>query len=167
MVLRGFCFMKESARHSAGHRRKWLTNWQYRWNCLWNFLLHEKVCSVCGPLDWWLVPIMLQKNFEWLWRQWDVSVNSKVLDISYHARVCLLRYTLRWHCSVRGLSSFLVVTIRRVEHDPSCFYENWEERGKWVVIVHLTENWFWSRWANVSFVVKIFQRIDAWRIHIL
>ena len=39
-----YCFMKESARHSARHRRKWLTNCQYRWNCLWNFLLYGKVC---------------------------------------------------------------------------------------------------------------------------
>ena len=34
IVLWGSWFMKDSARHSARHRRKWL-------NCLWNFLLHK------------------------------------------------------------------------------------------------------------------------------
>ena len=45
-VLWGSCFMKESTRHSAGHRRKWLTNCQYRLNCVWNFLFRGKVCWI-------------------------------------------------------------------------------------------------------------------------
>ena len=55
-VLQGFCFMKESAIHSAGYRRKCLTNCKYRWNCFWNFLLHGKVCGYHGPVGWRWMP---------------------------------------------------------------------------------------------------------------
>ena len=78
MVLWGPYFMKKSARHSVGHRRKWLTNCQYRWNCLSNFLLHEKVCQILWACRLKMNAPMVQKNFGWLYSQRDVSVISRV-----------------------------------------------------------------------------------------
>ena len=84
MVLQGSCITEETAGHSAGHRRKWLTNCQYRWNCLLNFLLHGKVCQMLWACRLKMDAPMLQKNFEWLSRQQGVSVNSRVLEVAYN-----------------------------------------------------------------------------------
>ena len=74
-VLQGSCFMKESARHSAGHRRKWLINCQYKWNCLWNFLLHGKVWWILWACRLKMDAPMLHKNFGWLSRQWLLTMH--------------------------------------------------------------------------------------------
>ena len=84
-VLQGSCLMKESARHSAGHRRKWLTNCQKRLNSLSDFLLHEKVCQILWACRLEMDVPTLQKNFGRLFRQQDVSVNSRVLKVAYKA----------------------------------------------------------------------------------
>ena len=83
MFLQGSCFIKESVRHSAGHRRKWLTKCQYRQTCLWNFLLHGKVCWILRACSLKMDSPTLQKNFGWLSRKQDVSVISRVLEIAY------------------------------------------------------------------------------------
>ena len=65
-VLWGSCFMKESARDSAGHRRKWLTNCQHRWNSLWNFV------TVLFESKWlgYLVPSNIPSSIHAKEREW-------------------------------------------------------------------------------------------------
>ena len=54
MILQGSCFMKECARHSAGHRRKTLTN--IGLTVLDISCLIEKSAGYYGPVDWrWML----------------------------------------------------------------------------------------------------------------
>ena len=63
MILWGSCFMKDSAKHSAEYRRKWLANYQYRQSCLWNFMLHEKICWILSVCRLKMDATMIEKNF--------------------------------------------------------------------------------------------------------
>ena len=83
--LQDSCFMKENARHSVGHRRKQLIDFvTTRQNKSSNFLLHGKVCQIIWMCRMKMGAPILQKNFGWLSRQWDVSVNSRVLKLAYN-----------------------------------------------------------------------------------
>ena len=81
MVLQGSCFMKESARHFAGYRRKWQTV-NLCGTVLEIFCFMEKSAGYYGPIDWRLDVPMLQKNSGWLSRLQDVSVNSRGLEVA-------------------------------------------------------------------------------------
>ena len=83
-VHQGSCFMKESARHSAEYRRKWLASCQYWQNCLWNFLLHGKVCWILWVCRLKMDATTVKNNFGWLSRQGDVSFISRVLEVAYN-----------------------------------------------------------------------------------
>ena len=45
----------------------------------------EKSARYYGPVGWRWMPTVLQKNFRWLSRKWDVSVNSRVLEVTCNA----------------------------------------------------------------------------------
>ena len=85
MVLQGFCFMKESDRHSAGHKRQWLITASIGGIVLKIPCFMEKSAGHYGPVGIRWVPPALRKNFGWLSRQWYDSVNSRVLKVAYNA----------------------------------------------------------------------------------
>ena len=90
MILWGSCFNTESARHSLGHRK---SDWQtanidrtvFEISCFM-----EKFDGYYGPVGWRLDAPMVQKNFGWLSKQWDVSVNSRVLEVAYNELIVYL-----------------------------------------------------------------------------
>ena len=47
--------------------------------------LHEKACWILCACKLKMNVPMLQKNFGWLSRQQDISVNSRVLEVAYNA----------------------------------------------------------------------------------
>ena len=80
----GFLLHERVCQTLWGYRRKWLANCQCRQTCLWNFLLRGKVCWILWACRLKMDASTVQKNFVQLSRQWDVSVNSRVLDVSYN-----------------------------------------------------------------------------------
>ena len=98
-VLQVSCFMKDT-RHSTWHRRNWLTNIQYEHNYVWNFLLNGKVWQILWDSGLKMDAPMVQKNFGWLPRQWEVSVNSRVLEVAYNALPVNLGVVFREYCPV-------------------------------------------------------------------
>ena len=81
IALQCSCSTKETARHLAGHRRKWVTNCQCRQNRSSNVLLPWIDGQILWAYRLCIEAPTLQKNFGWLSRQWDVSVISRTLEV--------------------------------------------------------------------------------------
>ena len=94
-----FLVHEKFSRHSTAHTRKWMTNCQNRQNSLSNFLLHGRVCHIVWVCKVQMDIPMVQKNFVWLSRQQDVSVN---LEVAHNALPVYLGnivsfWGLRWN----------------------------------------------------------------------
>ena len=121
IILQGSCFIKASARHSTGHRRKQLMDIAItKQNRFSDFLLHEKVCWLLWACRLNMHARMLQKNFGWLSRHQDVSVNSRVLEVAYNALPIYLGniisfWSLLWSWRIDTVIVFLVYDKNKLD----------------------------------------------------